>query len=115
MQDADGIVLIAEQFAELIPANYSPATASAEIINDFESFENYRFDFNVSDVPFSSVEDKFGPHSYYGDNFTSIIRWDLNDPILTVNSTFGMGEEITGYGTRQNFTQPFAAEDIIMV
>lgn len=32
-----------------------------------------------------------------------------------VNETYGTGEEITGYGSRTNFTQPFAAEDIVMI
>ena len=107
--------LIAEEYAAIIPANYSPATASADLINLFESAPNYRFDYNITDQPFTSLEAKLGPQMYYGDNFTNIIRWDLDDPILTVNATFGMGEEITGYGNRSNFTQPFAAENIIMV
>ena len=107
--------LIAEEYAAIIPANYSPATASADLINLFESAPNYRFDYNITDQPFTSLEAKLGPQTYQGDNFTNIIRWDLDDPILTINNTFGMGEEITGYGNRSNFTQPFAAENIIMV
>jgi acyl-CoA hydrolase len=35
--------------------------------------------------------------------------------LTTTNSTWGVGEQITGYMDRTNFTQPFAAEDIIMV
>ena len=107
--------LIAQEYAAFIPANYSPATASADLINIFESAPNYRFDYNITDQPFTSLEAKLGPQTYQGDNFTNIIRWDLDDPILTINATFGMGEEITGYGNRSNFTQPFAAENIIMV
>ena len=43
------------------------------------------------------------------------MRWNLNDPLTTTNTTYGMGIEITGYGSRQNFTQPFAAADIILL
>ena len=114
-RNQEGFDLIAEEYAAIIPANYSPATASADLINIFESAPNYRFDYNITDQPFTSLQAKLGPQTYHGDNFTNIIRWDLDDPILTINATFGMGEEITGYGNRSNFTQPFAAENIIMV
>jgi hypothetical protein len=107
--------VMAEETAQIIPGDYNPATASADLINLFESFANYRYDNNINDQPFHSDSDKFGPVTYNGDNFTHIIRWDLNDPLTTINATFGMGMEITGYGTRRNFTQPFAAEDIILL
>lgn len=50
-----------------------------------------------------------------GDNFTQILRWDMNDPLTTSNGTYGFGTDITGYGSRTNFTQPFATEDIILL
>ena len=43
------------------------------------------------------------------------MRWNFNDNLTTTNTTYGLGTDITGYGSRANFTQPFAAEDIIMV
>ena len=110
----EALAVMAQQFAIAIPANYTPETADPDTINAYESFVNYRYDYNINDTHFTSVADKIGPHEYNNDNFTSIIRWDLNDPITTVNDTFGIGMEITGYGTRKNFTQPFAAEDIIL-
>ena len=114
-RNIEAIQLIADQYAVAIPANYSPATASADMINMYESFANYRYDYNLTDQPFESVPAKFGPVQYNGDNFTNIIRWDLDDPLTTTNATFGLGEEITGYGSRTNFTQPFAAEDIVIL
>ena len=107
--------LIADQFAIAIPANYSPKTASVDMINMFESFPNYRYDLNLTDHHFTSVPEKIGPAMFNGDNFTNIIRWNLNDPLTTINSTFGIGMDITGYRSRKNFTQPFAAEDIVLL
>jgi hypothetical protein len=43
------------------------------------------------------------------------MRWNLNDPLTTRNATYGLGSDVTGYGSRTNFTQPFAAENIILV
>jgi hypothetical protein len=43
------------------------------------------------------------------------MRWNLNDNSTTVNPVWGLGASITGYGDRKNFTQLFAAKDIIMV
>ena len=98
-----------------ISANFSAATATDEQINAYESIANYRYDLNLTDRKFLTYADKFAPVEFNGDNFTQIIRWNLNDPLTTTNYTYGLGETITGYGNRQNFTQPFAAEDIIMV
>jgi hypothetical protein len=107
--------IITQQVASLIPADYNPDTASDFTINAFESPFNWRFDYSVHDTPFSSYADKFAPHSYQGDNFTAITRWNLNDPLLTTNTTFGIGIEITGYGSRKNFTKPFDADDIVLL
>lgn len=52
---------------------------------------------------------------YKGDSFSNIIRWNLNDPLTTSNSSWGFGVDITGYGSRANFTQPFPAENIVML
>ena len=98
-----------------ISANFSAETATDDQINAYESIVNYRYDLNLTNGPFLTYEDKFAPAEFNGDNFTQIIRWNLNDPLTTTNSTFGVGETITGYGNRQDFTQPFAAEDIILV
>jgi hypothetical protein len=52
---------------------------------------------------------------FNGENFTGILRWNLDDPMTTTNPVWGLGVTITGYEDRANFTQPFAAEDIILV
>jgi hypothetical protein len=109
------LLTIAQVFSDAIPADYNPNTASNEIISDYETFYNYRYDYNLTEQPFATFGDKFDPHHYKGDPFTNFVRWNLNDPLTTSNSTYGFGTDITGYGSRTNFTQPFAAENIIMV
>ena len=109
------LLTIAHVFSDAIPANYDPDTASQEIISDYENFYNYRYDYNLTEQPFATFEDKFDPHYFEGDPFTNIVRWDLNDPLTTSNETEGFGTDITGYGSRKNFTQPFAAENVILV
>ena len=101
--------------SDAIPADYNPDTASPQLIEDYEVFLNYRYDYNFTEQPFETFEDKFAPRIYKGDAYTQLIRWNFNDPLTTSNSTYGFGTDVTGYGSRTNFTQPFAAEDIILL
>ena len=109
------LLTLAQVYSDAIPADYNPETASEQIITDFETFYNYRYDYNLTEQSFATFDDKFDPHVFKGDNFTNIVRWNLNDPLTTSNATYGFGTDITGYGSRKNFTQPFAAENIILV
>lgn len=106
---------IANIFSAAIPADYNPETASSETIQYFESPFNYRYDYNLTEQPFKTFNDKFAPHIYAGDPYTNIVRWNFNDPLTTVNTTYGFGIEISGYGNLSNLVQPFPAEDIILV
>ncbi|KAK8248198.1 peptidase S41 family protein-like protein [Phyllosticta capitalensis] len=73
---------------------------------------NYRTDVDIDYKNFESWPEKFGPHAYHDDNFTSIIRWNMSD---TMNY-FNGGINITGYENRSNFTaQPFQATDIVII
>lgn len=114
-READTLLAIAKIYSDAIPADYDPATASADLINMYETFFNYRYDYNISNQPFESFNAKFAPHIFKGDPYTNLIRWNLNDPLTTSNDTFGLGTDVTGYGSRKNFTQPFKAENIIML
>lgn len=107
--------LALSEIASAASANFDPNTATDSQIQFYENIFNYRYDYNISNQPFESYDAKFAPHVYKGDNFTNLMRWNLNDPLTTVNETYGLGTEITGYGTRANFTQPFKAENIIML
>ncbi|KAG9239743.1 peptidase s41 family protein [Amylocarpus encephaloides] len=107
---------VAHVFSDIVAPPFNPRTSNdASLISVYDTFFNYRYDYNLTNIPFPSFEAKFGPVELRGDKFTELLRWNLDDPITTINETFGMGMDITGYGSRKNFTQPFAAEDIIML
>ncbi|KAI0185517.1 hypothetical protein EV127DRAFT_348153 [Xylaria flabelliformis] len=96
-------------------ANFNPDTASADIIYQFESVYNWRYDIDESNKHFTSYKDKFGPQQVLGDKFTNLMQWDFNDPLNTINATFGFGTDITGYRSRANFTRPFAGPENIVI
>ncbi|RDL38990.1 ClpP [Venustampulla echinocandica] len=96
-------------------SGFKMETASTNEVIASQSVLDYRSDLNLTNQRFQSYEDKFTPQNYNGDKFTSILRWNLSDPLLTTSYQWGLGMTITGYGDRQNFEQPFAAKDIIIV
>ena len=106
--------ILSEQISSY-STGFDSETADAEHVFAFESVPDYHFDLNETNGNFLSYQDKFIAHTWNADNFTNIIRWNLTDPLTTTNTTWGIGMEVTGYGDRTNFSQPFAAEDIIMV
>ncbi|KAI8952166.1 hypothetical protein F4801DRAFT_243001 [Xylaria longipes] len=96
-------------------ANFDPDTASDDIIYQFESVYNWRYDIDESNKHFTSYDGKFGPKEFLGDKFTDVMQWDFNDPLNTINATFGFGTDITGYRSRANFTRPFAGPENIVI
>lgn len=108
---------IAKQISGEFPAGFNPETSDNDtLVSDYEEVFNYKFDYNFTNQPFLTLQDKLGPVEFNNDTFTNIIKWDFNDPLLTINETYGVGEFITGSLARSNFTtQPFAAEDIVMI
>ncbi|KAJ4391823.1 hypothetical protein N0V93_005443 [Gnomoniopsis smithogilvyi] len=104
------------QFSAAIPNGFDPETSGNDtLIGIYESYQNYRYDLDVANKSFTSVEDKFSTDTFNNDNFTQIHRWNFDDPLTTSNITYGIGYDVTGYRSRQNFTQPFAAENIILL
>ncbi|KAF3929891.1 hypothetical protein AA313_de0200739 [Arthrobotrys entomopaga] len=64
--------------------------------------------------PFTSFTDFVGPVPVYGDNFTNILTYALNNTIAVGDLDY----DITGYGRRASFRnnpQPFASEDIVLL
>ena len=106
--------IIGEQFSELAAA-YPTNQSDTEIEIAGDNPFNYREDLTVALRQYGSWPAVYGPHEFYGDNFTSLIRYNLSDPLQTVNPISGVGIVVTGYLNRTNFTQPYAAEDIILV
>lgn len=96
-------------------SNFSAATSDFNTINLAENHFNFRFDLNQDRQKFQTFATKFGPYPLNGDMFTSLQQWNWSDPLLTINETTGAGMDVTGYGSRTNFTQPFPASSIVMV
>lgn len=97
-------------------ADVNPATSSSVAkVRAHQSFLNWRFDLNMTHQSFTSYDEKFLPHVYKDTPYTNLMAWNISDPILTKNSSFGMGIDITGYNSRKDFVQPFAAENIVLL
>ncbi|KAI0111034.1 hypothetical protein F4776DRAFT_358461 [Hypoxylon sp. NC0597] len=109
-----GFAAVSQVFSD-ISADFDPNTASADVINAYESVFNWRYDLNITNGNFTSYEDKFAPHEFGGDNYTNLMQWNFNDPLSTSNSTFGFGTDITGYRSRQNFTRPFGGPENVVL
>lgn len=123
VQDGNTRFRNTEPFQELaidvnmaLPPGFDPRTSdNITLIQLSTTVTNFEFDLDINNKSFTSVEAKFAKNAFQGDVFTPIIRWDTDSPLITRNATFGVGMDITGYQSRQNFTQPFAAEDIVII
>ena len=113
-RESDTLLAISQVFSTL-STNFTRALALPPDIQRYESTFNIGYDLNFTNQPFLTFADKFAPHVYKGDNFTALMRWNLTDPLTTSDFTYGVGTDITGYNTRTNFTQPFKAENMILV
>ncbi|MCJ1385896.1 hypothetical protein MMC17_009020 [Xylographa soralifera] len=97
---------------EVVAANPHDVTALLNVFGD-DSI-NFAADVMVNNSGFTSWSELFGPHEAYGDNFTSLTRLNLTNP-LTALDTFPY-INFTGFGSRSNFTKPpFAPENITMI
>ncbi|POS88014.1 hypothetical protein EPUL_000389 [Erysiphe pulchra] len=109
----EGLKIITKQISKTA-SNFTFNSTNPTDYDYYQTPFNYRFDLNETNKPFLSYEDKFNPRKFNGDEFTSNMRWDLEDPTMT-SSTWGAGMNITGYGNRKDFKQPFNPEDIILL
>lgn len=114
LRQHDAFKIMSEQVS-IYAANFTTNSNNAKDYFTYESVLNYRYDLNQTNGSFMTYGDKFAPTTFNGDEFTPLVRWNLDDPTTTTNPVWGMGETITGYGDRQNFTQPFPPENIILV
>ncbi|QPH04751.1 hypothetical protein C2857_002008 [Epichloe festucae Fl1] len=96
--------------------NVNPATETDhDLLQAYMSVGNYRYDLNLTDENFATFADKFAPRVYKNTEYTALMRWNVSDPLTTINKTFGIGIHISGYGPRTNLDQCFKPEDIIML
>lgn len=111
----DAFVALAHIISDDV-ATLDPYTSGdAGLIGEYETWFDERYDLDLYDRPFKSFASKFGPYVYQDTNYTAITRWNLDDSLTTTNATYGMGMEISGYGSLANLTQPFAADDIVLL
>ncbi|KAL0932222.1 peptidase s41 family protein [Colletotrichum truncatum] len=94
---------------------YDPITASETLITQCENFHYWRHDVDVNHNHFTSYKAKFPPLIYNDDEYTELIEWDYENPLISSNATHGYGFEITGYGLRKNFTRPFGGPENIVL
>ncbi|KAJ4345926.1 uncharacterized protein N0V89_012062 [Didymosphaeria variabile] len=100
---------------KIVPEPFDPANGAMEQVRAYEKSWCYKHDLDQDGKKFKSAEEKWADHKVGESSYSSLLQWDLSDPFLTTQGPVAFGTEITGYGNRTNFTQPFAAEDIIMV
>jgi len=100
---------------KILPEGFDPATGDYWQQVAWEKSWNYRHDLNSEGKKFNSTEEKWADHKVGDSNHSSLVQWDPSDPYATTEGPTAFGTVITGYGNRTNFTQPFAADDIIMV
>ncbi|KAI1845026.1 hypothetical protein JX266_008819 [Neoarthrinium moseri] len=96
-------------------ADFDPLTADAALIFQCNAVWNWQYDIDVSDNNFKSYEDKFGPIEFNGDQYTDVMQWNFSNPLDTSNTTFGIGYDVTGYGSRDNFKRPFGGPENIVL
>lgn len=95
---------------------FDPYTSDNSVMIElYQSWFNYRSDLNLTLGHFPTFDDKFAPHEYANTPYTNLMRWDLNDELTTKNATFGLGMDVSGYRSLKNLTQPFRAEDIVLL
>ncbi|KAF7515719.1 hypothetical protein G7054_g14449 [Neopestalotiopsis clavispora] len=111
---SDGFTAVADVFSAACEG-YDPNTASEDLIFTCENVFNWRYDIDVNDENFKSFDDKFGPLTYNGDNYTDVMQWNFSNPLDTSNTTYGIGYDVTGYGSRTNFTRPFGGPENIVI
>ncbi|KAH0499828.1 hypothetical protein TgHK011_006994 [Trichoderma gracile] len=114
-KESDGFLAAAEVVNDQL-SGFNPSSSNdSALLREWESPFNYQADYNMSGKPFASFEDKFRPRLYQNTNYTNLIRWNFNENVHRGNNSIGADIEVTGYGSRFNSSQPFLAENIILL
>ena len=111
----DGLNIIGQGINRVIEEVMAVSNDVTPLLNVFGADSiDFAVDVMVNNNGFTSWSELFGPHEAYGDNFTSLTRLNLTNP-LTALDTYPF-INFTGFGSRSNFTKPpFAPENIIMI
>ncbi|KAF1990657.1 hypothetical protein K402DRAFT_410136 [Aulographum hederae CBS 113979] len=96
----------------LKPGNTKTALFGGTIMQQYkELIFNYQNDIDSVGKKFVSWPSKDGPHTAQGDNFTSIIRWDLNDAALVAS----LGFSVAGYAGAPKPHKTFDPRDVVIL
>ncbi|PTB61712.1 hypothetical protein BBK36DRAFT_1131123 [Trichoderma citrinoviride] len=114
-KESDGFLAAAEVVNDRLLGFNPSVNNDSALLREWESPFNYQADYNMSGKPFPSFEDKFRPHLYQNTNYTNLIRWNFDKDVRTGNNRTGADIEVTGYGSPSNISQPFLAENIILL
>ncbi|KAK1992772.1 hypothetical protein LX36DRAFT_662108 [Colletotrichum falcatum] len=114
-KENDAYLAAAEVISDVVAGVNLSTSPNSDLINFGESWFNWRYDYNRTNQPFTSYDAKFAPQLFENTNYTDLMRWNLDDPLTTTNSTFGMGIGIHGYGNLVGLAQPFSPENIAIL
>lgn len=106
-KENNGFTSIAHTFSEEVEEYQRTGVITDGLRNDFATSFPYQADFDQTNQNFQTFADKFSAHNFKNTDYTSLIRFDLRYPFS--------GMTVTGYGSRTNFVQPFAAENIVIL
>lgn len=82
-RSTDLLQIAGRQFSGAIADDFDTEISSNDtLISIYESYQNYRYDLDIANKSFTSVEDKFSPDTFNNDNFTQIHRWNFDDPCM---------------------------------
>ncbi|KAF1951614.1 hypothetical protein CC80DRAFT_424511 [Byssothecium circinans] len=102
-----------ELFGEKISSIPRITNSNGELYTSPFNFHSY---LNKDNTAFSSWSNMYPPTKFNGDSFTDLLRYNLSDPFTTTSDRFSIGVEMTGHGSRSNFTEdPFKPEDLIIL
>lgn len=102
-----------ELFGESVSSYQSISVLNAELFTS--PFSNDAF-VSKDLQEFAGWKDMYPPETFHNDKFTTLLKYNLSDPLTTSNAQLGVGITMTGYGRRSDFTEdPFRAEDIIIL
>ncbi|KAF3045905.1 hypothetical protein E8E12_006109 [Didymella heteroderae] len=102
-----------EIFGESISSFNTLTTLNANLYVSPFSKASY---INADGNDFSSWSDMYPPVQHHNDRFTSLLKYNLSDPLTTSSESLAIGITVTGYGDRADITTPpFRAEDMVIL
>lgn len=90
-------------------------TMNATTGNLYTSPFNYHSYISASDEAFKDFDAMYPPEKFKDDSFTTLLKYNLSDPLETSDEVYALGVNMTGYLGRAASKQPFKPENIILL